>query len=115
MIVLAVKKHWTDLIFQDFLYKELPKEQIVRCKIENLVETYQNIYDGNMNFDIVLTDSDDIILIDELHKINPQIKYIIIAGYDIDDELLVKAYKHGMFNFIRWPATKEQMLNILNS
>jgi len=99
------------------LQRELLSLNIVPCVVETatdtLVEVRNNSYDL-IFLDIHLPDGNGIELLEEINRISPDSKIVIMSS-DATPQTRLRAYAGGAFQFLEKPFERDEIHNVLRS
>lgn len=92
-------------------------EVVVACDGEEASQTFKKNFDDNKNFDLVLTDlkmpnKDGISMIDDIRKLVPNQRFIIVSAHKNEDDLLKLINLRVLGYFVK-PLNIDNMMDML--
>lgn len=112
-ILLACNSYLTSKMLENVYVKNVPNGHVHTCKGEDIVSTYKRLCQLGMRPNCVFTDDITFQYARQLKEFDDDRNYIWIAGHGISDHIVIEGIKNGVIDFLRWPASLEDMTSFM--
>ena len=112
-ILLACNNYLTAKMLENVYVKNVPNGHVHTCKSEDILNTYKRLCQQGMRPNCVITDDLTSKYARQLKEFDDDRNFIWIVSHDVVDHIVIDGIRNGVIDFLRWPASLDDMERIM--
>ena len=113
-VLFAMNNPSSRSILEDVYLHVFPNSHIRQCKVEDTFQTYKMLCADGERPHLLITDDLSFGTVEKIQNFDAVARCVWIVKAGTANSILVEGIHHGMTDFLRWPASKEEIEQLFN-